>query len=168
MEKSKLENGAMQIARAVAGKVFRFHRDREERINDAVSMAWQDAQTAPEGATERSIAYFAIKRVLKDRHFPLSERSIDKPRPNKRPANQRASINWALVTSPGDDPAEIVTFWLTFLPWLEALSPRDRRVAIAFVFGDRTKTVAAEFKLSAARVSQLRRELKEHWEVFTA
>lgn len=169
MEKSSREATAMAIARSLARKRFKYDPDREAKISDAMSIAWEFAQDASENATENSIAWYAVKRVLAGRNFSQSERSIDNPRDARRPlAAQREYIRPEVVSRPGDDPAEIVCFWMTFLPWLESMSPRTRRIAIAMILGDRTQSIAEQFQLSPGRVSQLRRELKEEWDFFTA
>lgn len=169
MEKSTLESEAMQIAHYLARKRFRFDPDREAKIQDAMSLAWELAQTAADDATGSAVGYYAVKRVMMKRQFSQSERSIDNPRdPRRVIAAQRESLQPSLMTRPGDNPAEVVCFWMTFLPWLKSLSPRNRQVAVAFILGDSTGSVAEQFSLSATRVSQLRRELQEDWEVFTA
>jgi hypothetical protein len=45
-------------------------------------------------------------------------------------------------------------------------SDRNRRLIEALISGDRTTEVAAKHGLSAARISQLRREFMEDWERF--
>jgi hypothetical protein len=52
--------------------------------------------------------------------------------------------------------------------WLLALKPRDRRIAIRLALGYRTSDVAARFGLTAARVSQLRGELRHSFLRFLA
>lgn len=63
-------------------------------------------------------------------------------------------------------PAELAALRLDFADWLATLSPRDRRVAKALAIGERTTTVARLFKMTAGRVSQLRRELYVSWQRF--
>ena len=52
--------------------------------------------------------------------------------------------------------------------WLCTLPDRDRCIAKMLAEGSRTGEVACEFRLSAGRVSQLRKELQRSWEAFTA
>lgn len=54
-------------------------------------------------------------------------------------------------------------FRIDFPAWLQRLSRRDRRIALKLAEGAKTSEVAARFKLSWARVSQLRREFHESW-----
>jgi DNA-directed RNA polymerase specialized sigma subunit len=53
-----------------------------------------------------------------------------------------------------------------FSDWLKSLKRRDRRIAEVLAVGERTQNVAKRFKVSAGRVSQLRRELAESWRAF--
>ena len=61
---------------------------------------------------------------------------------------------------------DIVAFWVDFADWLRSLRRRDRRIAESLALGNRTSDVAKRFKVSAGRVSQLRRELAESWRAF--
>jgi hypothetical protein len=63
-------------------------------------------------------------------------------------------------------PAETAAVRVDFSEWLETLSARDRRLAETLAMGERTGRVARVFRISAARVSQLRRELCESWQRF--
>jgi hypothetical protein len=62
--------------------------------------------------------------------------------------------------------SEIVAFRVDFADWLKSLRRRDRRIAQSLAIGNRTGDVAQRFKVSAGRVSQLRRELAESWRAF--
>jgi FixJ family two-component response regulator len=55
---------------------------------------------------------------------------------------------------------------LDFASWLATLSNRDRQLAEKLVLGETTGRVARTFRISAARVSQLRRELCANWHQF--
>ncbi len=57
-------------------------------------------------------------------------------------------------------------FRIDFPQWLHSLSARDRRIVDELAAGERTSDVARRFGVSAGRVSQLRKELKESWEEF--
>ncbi len=63
-------------------------------------------------------------------------------------------------------PAEIAMTRLDFSSWLSTLSNRDRRLVEKLVLGETTGRVARTFRISAARVSQLRRELCANWHRF--
>lgn len=55
-------------------------------------------------------------------------------------------------------------FRIDFADWLKTLTPRERRLIKDMVNGERTKDLADKFDLSAARISQMRREFREGWE----
>jgi hypothetical protein len=59
-----------------------------------------------------------------------------------------------------------VQFRHDFRAWLAALKPRDRRVAVRLALGHGTGEVAGRFGLTAARVSQLRGELRRNFMSF--
>jgi hypothetical protein len=61
---------------------------------------------------------------------------------------------------------DIVAFRVDFADWLKSLRRRDRRIAESLALGNRTGDAAQRFKVSAGRVSQLRRELAESWRAF--
>jgi hypothetical protein len=61
---------------------------------------------------------------------------------------------------------DIVAFRCDFPKWLQTLPRRDRRIAEALALGHSTSLVAQRFDVSAARVSQLRRELYHSWRCF--
>ncbi len=63
-------------------------------------------------------------------------------------------------------PAEIVRTKIDFSDWLDSLKRRERRIAESLAEGNRTRDVARRFRISAGRVSQLRRELAESWRRF--
>jgi hypothetical protein len=61
---------------------------------------------------------------------------------------------------------EQVCFRLDFPRWLRTLTARERRLVRAMAQGERTLDLGRRFGLSAARVSQLRRELHNDWRHF--
>jgi RNA polymerase sigma factor (sigma-70 family) len=63
-------------------------------------------------------------------------------------------------------PADIARTRIDFSDWLGSLKRRDRRVAEFLASGETTTAAAKKFKVSAGRVSQLRRELAENWRHF--
>ena len=50
--------------------------------------------------------------------------------------------------------------------WLATLGTRDRRLALDLALGYRTQELAAAYRLSAARISQLRRRFEQSWRQF--
>lgn len=79
-----------------------------------------------------------------------------------------ASGRWqeALVEDRGSTPAEIAAARIDVCEWLKTLSRRSCRLAERLAMGETTSGAARIFGISAARVSQLRRELQDAWEAF--
>ncbi len=71
-----------------------------------------------------------------------------------------------LVEDRHADASQIVQTKLDFSDWLDSLKRRDRRVAEFLANGETTKTAAKKFRVSAGRVSQLRKELAQNWRRF--
>lgn len=63
-------------------------------------------------------------------------------------------------------PADLAASRIDFSEWITSLPAQSRRAAKLLATGERTMDVAHRLKLSPARVSQLRRELKESWGQF--
>ena len=63
-------------------------------------------------------------------------------------------------------PAEIAAARLDVAAWFRTLPRRDRRIAKALAAGETTSATAMLFNMSAARVSQLRHELRQSWRIF--
>ena len=82
--------------------------------------------------------------------------------------DKRQEWKEAVIHDPRTPVFQQVWFRLDFPAWLKQLSRRDRKIALALAKGHATSWVATKFKLSRARVSQLRRELCESWKQFHA
>jgi hypothetical protein len=80
----------------------------------------------------------------------------------------RRSDQWreVLVEDWRSGPDEIAAIRIDFADWLKTLSTRDRKLAETLAMGETTGRVARTFRISAARVSQLRRELCANWRRF--
>jgi hypothetical protein len=72
----------------------------------------------------------------------------------------------SLVETRRTTPADTAAFRVDFGAWLGTLTPRDRKLAKDLARGEPTSGVASRFKLTAGRVSQLRRELWASWQRF--
>jgi hypothetical protein len=72
----------------------------------------------------------------------------------------------SLVACRGMTPADIAALRIDFSDWFSSLSPRDQRLASELARGESTNAVARMFRITAGRVSQLRRELYESWQRF--
>ncbi len=63
-------------------------------------------------------------------------------------------------------PAELAASRIDVSNWLASLPVRYRRLARYLGAGNRTSNAARKFKISAGRVSQIRRELAANWQRF--
>ena len=73
----------------------------------------------------------------------------------------------AVVQDTRNSPVpETVAFRCDFADWLKSLNRRDRRIAEFLSLGNRTSDASRKFRVSAGRISQLRRELAENWRRF--
>lgn len=64
-------------------------------------------------------------------------------------------------------PADTAAARIDIAAWLATLSVRERELAQTLALGETTSGAAATFRITAARVSQLRRELRHAWERFS-
>ena len=55
---------------------------------------------------------------------------------------------------------------MDFRSWLESLGRRSRRIAMDLARGFSTSEVASKYRVSAGRISQIRRELENAWREF--
>ena len=63
-------------------------------------------------------------------------------------------------------PAEIAALKLDFQAWLASLTPKKRAITESLASGESPGRVARLFRVSSARVSQVRRELRTLWDRF--
>ena len=63
-------------------------------------------------------------------------------------------------------PAEVAASRIDFDQWLKSLPVRHRKIAQFLSLGSRTSEAARRFRVSAGRISQLRKELDSSWRRF--
>jgi hypothetical protein len=63
-------------------------------------------------------------------------------------------------------PADVARVRLDFAAWLRTLSRRTRKITEVLATGENTTAVAKRFHVSAGRISQMRRQLMDAWQVF--
>jgi DNA-directed RNA polymerase specialized sigma subunit len=131
-----------------------------------------------EVATWSSLAKFAVSQVRCGRQVgsALNVKDVaSKYCQNRKGVNLRSIHHWddqeqqwqeILVEDKTATPAELAASRSDFPAWLKTLNERDRRIALKLSEGESTNRVARLFRISAARVSQLRRELLEAWNAF--
>ena len=74
----------------------------------------------------------------------------------------------ALIDNTQSPVPDQVQFRCDFPEWLLTHTRRDRTLAVEMAKGERTSALAHRFKISPARVSQVRRHLHDSWEQFTS
>jgi hypothetical protein len=156
---------------------------REELIQEVVAQAyslfvrlWQRRKPALVYPTP--LAQFAIRRVRAGRRIGSrgNIRDITSPLPAVTKGftierldrfNQRTG-QWreALVEDRTAGPAEIAAARIDWGAWLRTLSRRQRSIASVLATGESTGVAARTFRLSPARISQMRVWFKESWQRF--
>jgi hypothetical protein len=156
---------------------------REELIQETVSQAYflfvrlvQRGKTALGYATP--LARFAIRRVKAGRRLGsrCNRQDITSPcayssksiRIKRLDQLDLRTAEWreALLEDRKAGPSQIVQMRIDFADWLKSLPHRDRRLAQTLARGETTACTARLFKISAGRVSQLRRDLCDSWHRF--
>jgi DNA-binding NarL/FixJ family response regulator len=168
VQKPDFYRDVVPVVRIHAKLVFQGLRDADEMVSDAVSVAWEALLTAPQAATPQSVAAIACRRVKSGRQFRQSAKSIGGPNPRRKrkPQREEADIGKVLARE-RNNPAALATVKMDFTAWLPLLTQREQRYLEAFISGETTGEIARRFRVSPARVSQMRRELLEHWKAFT-
>ena len=72
----------------------------------------------------------------------------------------------ALIEDRHAGPADTAAARIDVATWYRTLPMRDRKIAKVLATGETTSAAAKKFGVSAARISQVRRELAESWEEF--
>jgi hypothetical protein len=72
----------------------------------------------------------------------------------------------AVVEDHRTDVADQAAFRIDFPDWLSRLTARNRRIAESLAYGNSTNAVARQFRVSAARIAQIRGELHDSWHGF--
>ena len=80
--------------------------------------------------------------------------------------NDQGDWREVLVEDRRATPADIATARIDVAEWLRTLPARHRQIAETLAMGETTSEVASKFKLSPARISQLRVQLRRSWEQF--
>lgn len=124
------------------------------------------------------LARYALKRLRDGRQVGsrLNSRDVMCPCAQQRhgfsvlPIPDQCGGDWeALVLeNKHSGPAEVVAVRLDFKEWLARLVPTMRKVVMFLAEGRRTSEAARRFGLSAARISQLRKQLAISWNQFQA
>lgn len=167
--------------------VFRHITCREKRadlVAEAVALAWKWFTRLAEvgkDATQfpTALAGYAARAVRTGRRIcgqlrakdALSERAQQRHGfvVGKLPDFSTESTNpltEALADNTQTPPPDAAAFRVDFPCWRSRYRRRDRRLIGQLMLGERTKDVARRFRLSPARVSQLRSAFRGDWHTF--
>jgi len=156
---------------------------REELIADVIANCWVAfARLVERGLTEvvyaTPLAQYAIKQVRDGRRvgsrMNVNDVSSEYAQQTKRFTVERLDRfdadkgEWreVVIEDRHAGPAETAAARIDISEWFASLPRRTRRIAETLATGETTKTVARKFRVSAGRISQIRRELKDRWQVF--
>jgi len=158
------------------------HADREELVAETVARAWLffvrlSARGMDPRRLFRSVLRFSVLAIKENRRVGGRRNSRDLCHQARRDGirlwsmeerQPRSGLPWReiLTETRTFSPADTAATRLDMEAWFRLQSDRHRSIAKLLAVGERTSTVAAKFELSSARISQLRRELKESWDRF--
>jgi hypothetical protein len=124
------------------------------------------------------LADFAIRQVLAGRRVGTKLNTRDIMSHHRRAAygviierlnsfdHEQGEWREALVEDHHTSPADIAAARIDVADWFRAMPRRTRRIAKTLAMGESAGDAAKRFRVSQARISQLRRELWASWEKF--
>jgi hypothetical protein len=159
------------------------HSEREEQVAETVANAFCAYQRLVErGKAEIAyatpLAQYAILQVRAGRRVgtKLNVRDVSSPycQHRKRVRVERLDHydseegGWQeiVVEDRRATPADVAATRIDFATWLRSLRSKHRRIAKTLATGETTTNVARKFRVSQARVSQIRGELRDCWLAF--
>lgn len=179
-------NTIVPAIRIVAGVRFRSLSpgDREEALAEAIASGMISFQRLVERGLDPCrfagrVAQIAVLRVLTGRLVGSPDNSKDvlsrlaRTRRGFKVMALDQGVNesgepWSdLISEDGKaTPADVAAARIDIGEWFGRMPHRRRQIAESLAAGYRTEEVAEQFKLSRARVSQLRREFENSWHEF--
>jgi hypothetical protein len=156
---------------------------RADLVAEAVALGWRHfvALTRKGRHPERFVGTLALRcaqAVRAGRRLCGSEPARDVLSPAAMARHRVRVDRLDRTPRPGDPVIEALAgntrsrvpdqaaFRLDFPRWRRTFGRRDRRVLDALMAGGRTAEVAAAFRVTAGRVSQMRRMFRESWAAF--
>lgn len=169
----------MPSVRCHARHAFRRLRqlEQEEAVQDVLVQVFITCvQLATHGQQSKAypsaLARFAIARYREGRRAGQPTRSRDlmsearlqrQSRCCGRPIQQREDWQAAVAADSRTPVLDQVCFRMDFPVWLSHLSERQRRIAHTLALGNTVTEAARLHRVTPARISQLRQELRESW-----
>lgn len=155
---------------------------REDAVAEVVANAFLSYtrlkdQGRAEIATAGSLARFGVRQYFAGRRVGSRLNSHDLLSPYARRQNhfrverldrqdERGGWREILVEDRNATPADLAASRIDVASWLEGLPQRIREIALQLAEGNSTSEVARQFRISAGRVSQVRKELARLWQEF--
>ena len=167
--------------RGQAGRAFRRldPEHREDLIGEVVASAYCTfvslvQRSKADAAYATPLADFAIRQAITGRRVGSKSSVLDLTSPfasstrGIRVERLDSEGEWraALVEDRRASPADTAAARIDVAAWFRSMSETHRRIAEALAIGETTNTVAKQFGLSSARVSQIRLLLKASWQRF--
>ena len=168
--------------RSLACRAFRWvqREHRDEMVQEVIANAFCAfvslvRRGKANTAYATPLANFAIRQTIAGRRVGSSSRIDDVTSPFAHAARgilverldgEQGEWRAALVEDRRATPADTAAARIDVAAWFRALSESHRPIASALAMGETTSEVAKQFRLSSARVSQIRGELKASWERF--
>ena len=174
----------LPLIRSTAARAYRhLHGSaRDDAIADVLAdCAASFARLAQQGRAHfwliPALATFAVRKRNTGRVFGSSESKNDVLSPIPRGEAQVYSLDALEASNPTTwriaiaethrmTPADAACFRIDFERWLSELPDRHRTLALALAEGERPGDLAKRLCISPGRISQLRRELREAWQIF--
>ena len=170
----------------IAFRRIRCSDTQEDCIREVVALSWKwFIRTTEQGKDPTQfasiIASLAVAHVrsycklvkgdsAKDALSKLAQRrhGFSVPSIPQKRTSDNCPIEEALQANTETPVPDQVAFRLDFSVWLITLTPSKRHIARDMMIGERTSDLAQKHRVSPARISQLRNELLESWELFTS
>jgi hypothetical protein len=167
-----------------AKHVFRLCRpaDRDDLVSETVARVWLffvrlSARGKDPKGVFRPLLRFCVLGVKEGRRVGVRRNSRELCHRARRDGLRIVSLEerddksrspWReiLGETKAFSPAQTAAARLDIEAWLKEQSARDRSIANLLAAGERTSSVAKRFRLSCARISQLRSELRDSWQQF--
>ncbi len=188
LEATSWQEGFLQMLPLIEKQARVTFRDLDaEAREDAVAEVVANAMVAYRRLHERgelqrafasALTRFAVAQYKDGRRTGTSQNSRDV---FSQKAKRKAGYEMLSLGAPGENVGEWteclidqkrtpipdqVAFRMDVPRWLNTQTPRNAKIAERLAMGYSIRDVAREFKVSQARISQLRRELAESWFAF--
>lgn len=170
----------------IAFRRIRCSDTQEDCIQEVVAISWKwFIRTTEQGKDPTQfasiIASLAVAHVRCHRKLVKSDSARDVMSPlaqrrrgfsvssiTQKGTSECSPIEDALHANTETPVPDQVAFRLDFSVWLVTLTSAKRHIATDMMTGERTGELAQKHRVSPARISQLRSELLESWELFTS